>query len=175
VTLGDHSLTIRAKLNFNGQPSQSDQPVTLKVDAMPIKLSVAMPDKPIKAGDKVEIPLTIERLYGFSEPVTVGLADPNAAAGIHIKDVSVPSGQTQAKLIAEVEPTAAGGDRSFTIRAKLTFNGSPLQNDQQVTLKVAAAPPPEKKPEPDKKPESEKKSEPEKKTEPEKKPDADKK
>ncbi len=174
VTLGDHPLTIRARLNFNGQPSQTEQSITLKVDAMPIKLAVASPDKPVKPGDKVEISLKIERLYGFNDPVSVVLADPNAAAGLHIPDVSIPAGQTQAKLTAEVQSAAAAGDRALTVRAKFNFNGTPLQLDQPLVLKIAA-PPPEKKPESEKKAEPEKKSETEKKAEAEKKKDADKK
>jgi hypothetical protein len=171
VTLGDHPLTIRARLNFNGQPSQTDQPVTLKVDAMPIKLTVAAPDKPLKPGDKVEVPVTIERLYGFSEPVTVGLADPNAAPGIHVQDLTIQAGQTQGKLVVTTESAAAAGDHQLAVRAKLNFNGMPLQLDQQVAVKIAAPPPPEKKPEAEKKPEPDKKSESDKK-EAEKKPDA---
>jgi hypothetical protein len=174
VTLGDHPLTIRARLNFNGQPSQTDQPVTLKVDAMPIKLNLVAPDKPIKPGDKVEVLMTIERLYGFSEPVTVGLADPNAAPGIHVQDVTIPAGQTQGKLVVTTESAAAAGDHSLAVRAKLNFNGTTLQLDQPLAVKIAAPPTPEKKPEAEKKAEADKKSESDKK-EAEKKPDAQKK
>jgi hypothetical protein len=137
-------------------------PVTLKVAATPIALSLTAPTAPAKPGDKIEIPLTLGRLYGFNDSVTVGLADANAAPGLRLSEVSVPPGQAQAKLIVELDPKVTIGDHPITIRARLNFNGQPSQLDQPLTLTVAA-PPPEKKPEPEKKPD-EKKPDPEKKS-----------
>jgi Bacterial pre-peptidase C-terminal domain len=136
-------------------------PITVKVAATPIALSLTAPAGPAKPGDKIEIPFTLGRLYGFNDAVTVGLADPNASPGVHISEVSIPPGQAQAKLLVELDPTVSLGEHPIAIRAKLNFNGQPSQLDQPLTLTVAA-PPEEKKPEPEKKPD-------------EKKPDADKK
>jgi hypothetical protein len=149
-------------------------PATLKIAATPITLAIAAPASPAKPGDKVEIPLTLNRLYGFSDSVTVALADPNAAAGLHVSEVSIPGGQTHGKLTIQLDPKVPLGDHPFTVRARMNFNGQPLQTDQPVTLKVDMPPPAEKKPDPEKKPELEKKPETEKKQDSSAKPDSDK-
>ncbi len=119
-------------------------PVTVKVAATPIAVSLTPPSGPAKPGDKVEIPLTLGRLYSFNDTVTVGLADPNAAPGVRVPEVNIPPGQSQAKLIAELDQKATPGERHITIRARLNFNGQPSQLDQPLTITIAA-PPPEKK------------------------------
>ena len=131
-------------------------PITVKVAATPIALSLTAPTGPAKPGDKIEIPFTLGRLYGFNDAVTVGLADPNAATGLHVSEVSIPPGQAQAKLILDLDPKVSLGEHPITIRAKLNFNGQPSQLDQPLTLTVAA-PPEEKKPETEKKPDADKK------------------
>ncbi|HEY2148155.1 MAG TPA: hypothetical protein VGH32_09475, partial [Pirellulales bacterium] len=119
-------------------------PVTVKVAATPIAVSLTAPSGPYKPGDKVEIPITLGRLYGFNDTVTIGLADANAAPGVRVPEVNMPPGQSQAKLIAELDQKATPGDHHITIRARLNFNGQPSQLDQPLTLTIAA-PPPEKK------------------------------
>jgi hypothetical protein len=117
-------------------------PVTVKIAATPIALSLTPPSTPAKPGDKVEIPITLGRLYGFNDTVTIGLADPNA--GIRVPEVNIPPGQSQAKMMVELDGKATPGDHHVTIRARLNFNGQPSQLDQPLTLAIAA-PPPEKK------------------------------
>ena len=48
-------------------------PLVLEVDAAPLAMSIPAPPKPAKPGEKIEVPLQLERRFGFADVVYAGL------------------------------------------------------------------------------------------------------
>jgi hypothetical protein len=118
-------------------------PLLLQVDAAPIAISVPALPKPTKPGGKFELPLQVERRFGFTGIVTASLVLPPGLSGLHAGDIPIPAGQNKGKLAVDVAPQIKPGDYSVVVRARMTFNGQASQMDQPVVIQVQA--PPEKK------------------------------
>ena len=115
------------------------QPITLKVTPAPIAYAAPQAPISVKQGEKLALPVNINRLYGFADQVELGLEIPAGVAGLNVPKVPIPAGQTQANLMIEATPQATAGTHQLTMRAKLTLNGQALQVDQPVALTVAPA------------------------------------
>jgi hypothetical protein len=114
-------------------------PVMLKIASAPVTLASEMTAVQLEPGKKVEIPVSIKRLYGFSDSVEVSLILPKEANGVSAAKVTIPKDQTDAKLIVDAAPNAPAGKHQLTLRASLKFNGRDLKVEQMVELKIAAA------------------------------------
>jgi len=114
--------------------------VTLKVTAGPIHLSTTQPTAAIKQGTTIELPVTIQRLYGFADAVQLK-ATPPKDSGLTIADATIPAGQNEGKLQIVVSKDAAPTARVLTIQAVAKFNGQDLPITQDVTVTVEAATP----------------------------------
>lgn len=113
-------------------------PVTLKVAAAPVTLSPEAPTTQLEPGQKIEIPVLIKRLYGFSDAVELSLVLPNEVKGVNAAKVTIPKDQTQAKVVVEAAANATTGNHKLNLRASLKFNGQDLKADQPVVLKIGA-------------------------------------
>lgn len=111
-------------------------PITIKVTPAPITLAEIKAPGPLKKGEKLEIPLTIARLYDYAGPVTFNTAVPPTAAGLASPDVPLAAGQTQAKLTLTAAATATVGDHDLLVRATVNFNGQNLTIEQTVRVNV---------------------------------------
>jgi hypothetical protein len=117
------------------------EPVTIKIAAAPLKLEPAMQATSMKPGAKQELAVNLSRLYGFADQVSLSLVLADASIGVKAPDVNVPKDQSTGKLMLEVAPNAKPGEYPARVRAKLSFNGQPLQVEQPVTLKIDAPAP----------------------------------
>lgn len=115
-------------------------PVTLKITAAPITLTIANPAVPLKQGAKVEVPVTIKRLYGFTPAVNLSAVLPSGVGGISIPNSQIPANQTQGKLTFTAAANATAGSHAVTIHATMNFNGQNLTVDQPVTLNLQEVP-----------------------------------
>lgn len=115
-------------------------PVTVRIAPAPITLAAAAPSSPVKPGDKPEIPVTINRLFGFAENVSLSIVPADPAGGLKSNEISVNKDQPTGKLVLEVAPNAKPGDQAITLRAKLNLNGQALTVDQPLVVKVEAPP-----------------------------------
>lgn len=111
-------------------------PITLKVEPAPLKISASLPSA-VKPGEKVELPISLERRFGFADVVTAGLVLPQNASGIHAVDISIPAGKTKSKLLVMLDPKAKPGKYDVSLHARMTFNGQPSQMDEPLVLNVA--------------------------------------
>jgi hypothetical protein len=111
-------------------------PVTVKIAPAPLKVETGALAAPLKPGEKQELPVSVSRLYGFADQVALSLVVPDQSIGVKAPDASVAKDQTAGKLVLEAGPQAKPGEHKATLRAKLNFNGQPLQVEQPVTIKV---------------------------------------
>jgi hypothetical protein len=113
-------------------------PVTVKIAPAPVTLQPTAPAAAPKPGEKAELAVNLNRLYGFADQVTLSLVVPDASVGVKAPDVNVPKDQTTGKLMLELAKEAKPGEHPLTVRAKLNFNGQQVQFDQPVVVKVDA-------------------------------------
>jgi hypothetical protein len=117
-------------------------PLKLTVTASPIRLAVGAAAEPARAGTKVELPITLERLYGYNESVQVRLSIPSELNDIRAGVVTIPRGKSEGKLAVTLGEAATLGAHRLTVTAIARLGGQELSTTQETVLTVepAAAP-----------------------------------
>ena len=113
-------------------------PVTLKITPAPVTLAEFKPAK-VKQGEKLEIPLTITRLYGFNQQVGFSVVA-NGVGGLSIPNVAIRAGQSQGKVVITAAANAAPGEFELTVRGTMTLNGQRLNVEQPLKLVIDKMP-----------------------------------
>jgi hypothetical protein len=111
-------------------------PIRLRIVGTPLKLTAAAPANALKQGEKLELPVSIERLYGFAEDAEITLEVPNGVAGLTITKVAIAKDAKDGKFEVAAAKDATPGDHAVTVRAKAKFNGLDVEAVQQLVLKV---------------------------------------
>ncbi|MGH7136062.1 MAG: hypothetical protein ACREHD_10000, partial [Pirellulales bacterium] len=112
---------------------------TIKITDAPIKMTAAAPTAAIKAGAQGEVPVKLERLYGYNEAVQIQAAVPGGVQGLAIAAVPVPAGQLEAKLVVQAAANATPGTHVITIKAIAPFNGQQRIVEQAVSVVIEKA------------------------------------
>jgi hypothetical protein len=84
--------------------------------------------------------VNLNRLYGFADQVALSVVA-DQSIGVKAADLNVPKDQPSGKLMLDVDPKAKPGEHRLIVRAKLSFNGQPLEVEQPLTITIG--PPPE--------------------------------
>lgn len=108
----------------------------IKITAAPIKMVATAPAAAIKLGAPSELPVKLERLYGYNEAVQIQAVVPNGVQGLTIAAVSIAAGQAEAKLILQAAANATLGTHAITIKAIAPFNGQQLPVEQAVNVVI---------------------------------------
>ncbi len=111
-------------------------PITIKVTPAPVTLALAQPSLTVKQGEKVEVPISINRLYGFAEAVTVSAPAPSGVSGLSIPNATIKKGENATKLTINAAATATDGQHTLTVRASMKLNNQDLRIEQPLTLNV---------------------------------------
>ena len=117
-------------------------PVTILVADHPLRVG-GLPDRvAVKQGGMVEVPLRVERLYGFTGDVTVQCQPPAGAGGFPPAAVNLPGAAPDGKLVVALPPNAVAGEHRVAVRFSMNFNGQPLSFERPVVFVVEAVDPP---------------------------------
>lgn len=111
-------------------------PIRLRIVDTPLKLTAPAPANALKQGEKLELPVSIERLYDFAEPTDVTLELPKDVVGLTISKVTIAKDQKDGKFEVTANKDATPGEHAVTVRAKAKFNGLDVEATQQIVLKV---------------------------------------
>lgn len=111
-------------------------PVKLKIAEYPMKLTGPPESLTVKQGAMADLPVKIERLYGFDQPVNFQAIVPNGVGGVQVPNLAVAGNAADGKVVITAAPTATPGSHKFVLRATLAFNGQPLTLDRPFTLTV---------------------------------------
>jgi hypothetical protein len=111
-------------------------PIDLKITAAPMTVAPPAPIASAKPGAKVDVPVTITRLYGFAEAVDVSLASPQGIAGFTAANVTIAKEKSQATLSLQLAPNVKPGDYSLTVTSSFKQNNRPLKVEQPLAVKV---------------------------------------
>jgi len=118
-------------------------PVTIAVNDYPIRITGPPEKLTIKQGEPVEIPLGVERLYGFNQAVNVQTVLPTGITGLQVPNISIAATANQGAVVITAQPTATPGEHVLTLRLTLNFNGQNLTLDRTCLLTVVEVKPAE--------------------------------
>ena len=90
-------------------------PIKLRVAAAPLQLSFEPLGTQLEPGGRIEIPISLKRLYEFNDSVELTLVAPKDVVGLNAVKVTIPKDQTETKLVLEATPDAT------PVQPKLTF------------------------------------------------------
>jgi hypothetical protein len=110
-------------------------PIDVRITASPITLAPPAPIASVKAGAKVDVAVSVTRLYGFADPIDLTLAAPQGVAGFTAA-VNIPKDKSQATVSLQLAPDAKPGDYTLTLTASFKQNNRPLKVEQPLAVKV---------------------------------------
>jgi hypothetical protein len=116
--------------------STASSPIALTITPAPIELQLATMSISVKSGGKVEVPLTIKRLYGFSGPAQVQFLGAYTITGVNSPPVTVAATAAEGRLVIEASPGAASGSYTSSVQAIVNYNGQNLSVKRDVTFTV---------------------------------------
>ena len=93
----------------------------------------------VSLGKEVEVTVRLARQFDLPLPLKVEAILPPNVKGITAKEVTIKSGEEEAKVVFVVAPTATIGQTpTITIRATAMFNDTiPVVHETKVTLSIA--------------------------------------
>jgi hypothetical protein len=119
-------------------------PIKLRIVASPVTATAANPGAPLKAGEKTEVKVNLQRLYGFADTVELTIEPPAGVQGLSAPKATVAKDQGEGKLELAAAANATPGEHTLTIKAKGRFNNINFETPVTVKVKVEPAPAPAK-------------------------------
>jgi len=115
------------------------KPVRLKVAPGPVVLTEFASTNSVRAGEKLELPVAIKRLYGFEDAVELTLTAPEQLKGIKPAKASIAKKENETRLALQTVAKAPPGDYQFKLQAELKLNNQTLKIDRKIPIRIAAA------------------------------------
>jgi hypothetical protein len=115
-------------------------PIALTVAEAPVNLKLgAATAGPVKQGETVELPVSIERLFGFADAAEVVLTVPKNFKGLS-GNLALAAGAADGKLSIVAAKNAPVGKHALQVTAKVKFNGQAVETSLPLEVTVEAAP-----------------------------------
>lgn len=114
-------------------------PVRLRVAKSPFKFAAETANVAIKVGQKAELPLALQKLYGFDDNIEITLEPPQGSKGLSAPKITINKGAADGKLEINIGADATPGDYTATVRGKAKFNNVNVEATSSVVIKVEAA------------------------------------
>lgn len=119
-------------------------PISLKVTPAPVTFASVPATSQVFQGMLIAVPVKLNRLYGFADPVDLSLAIPGEVKGLSAQKLTVAKDHNEGRLIVETTPDTPPGEHKLTLQAALNLNGQDLKLEQPITVKVLAVDPAKK-------------------------------
>lgn len=113
-------------------------PVRLRIRPSPFDLTPAAPGSPVKQGQKQELVVKIERLFGFADSVDLTLEAPQGVPNLAAGKLTLKKDEGEAKLEVSAGDNTPPGQHTCTIRAKGRFNNMAVESTATVMVTVEA-------------------------------------
>ena len=111
------------------------EPIRIRIAPAPVKLP-EMPQQAVKPESQVEVPVKVERLFGFNDEVQVSVSVPDTAKGVEAQPVSIPKDASETKLVLKAAKDAPPGEKEIRIDAKMKLNGEELVVSKTLKIRV---------------------------------------
>jgi hypothetical protein len=112
-------------------------PIKLRVKSAPFNLTAKAADAPLKAGQKQELAIQVERLFGFKDSVELSFNPPEGVPGLSAQNVTLNKDQEGGKLEIVSTDKTPPGQHVCTLRARGKFNNVQVETTLSVTVVVA--------------------------------------
>jgi hypothetical protein len=113
-------------------------PIKLRIHPHPFNFTATNPPAAVKQGQKQELPVKLERLYGFAEQVELNFMPPQGVQGLSAQNVNLNKDQADGKLEVAAADNATVGQHACTIRCRGRFNNVQVETTATVTITVEA-------------------------------------
>lgn len=110
-------------------------PILIKIAETPVTIAFPSPSVAVDQGGQAELPVSVARLYGFSDEVELVVTNDNAR-GVNADPLKLPGGQNEGKLALKADKNAQPGERKLTVEARLKFNGQDLRQKAEFTVVI---------------------------------------
>ncbi|QDU93689.1 PPC domain-containing protein [Lignipirellula cremea] len=135
----------KTALDAAAKPTPVNVPVVsssfvLTITESPITLT-PLAAATVTQGEKIEIPVTFARKYGYTAAVTVTQVTSPAVPGLSIPNLSIGPNQTQGKLALSTTTATPEGPHTLLLRLAMSFNGQNVQIEEPLTITIKKAPP----------------------------------
>jgi len=142
----DDAKTAADKALADAQKAQAAKDVNIAVVSTPITLNVVSSPfdlqevaGAIKAGEKLQVKVVIERKYGFVDPVDLTIKLPGGVAGVTAAKLQIPKDATEGMLELTAAANATVGEHAIELNGAGKFNNVPVTGQTTLKLNVAAA------------------------------------
>jgi hypothetical protein len=120
--------------------SIASTPVTLRIAKLPIALLSPQTEATVKRATNgavaLELPVRLQRLFGFQESVELRAVPPENVAGLELATASVPKDQSEAILRLAIKPEAKPGRYAFRLLSKLRFGEVDLEDAIPINIEI---------------------------------------
>ncbi len=110
--------------------------VMVTIVDFPLTVETLSESVSVKQGEKVEVPVKLNRTHGFTGNVNVQTQLPGGVNGVGIQNINVPDNQPEGKFEITAQPTATVGEHVCTVRLQMNFNGQNLVMERALKLTV---------------------------------------
>lgn len=111
-------------------------PVRIRVQPHPLSIDLKPDGYKLKQGESIEVPVSIQRLYGFQDNVEVEYRNPSGVSGVSGKKLTLGKGKTQGKLELSANDNATPGEHTAHLRFGLRWGNVSLETEQPLTFTV---------------------------------------
>ena len=125
----------------NGKPQDvtlavRSTPVQLQIAAAPVAVRVEPAAAALKAGDNIELAVSVERQFGFDDQIELSFEPPETMGGVSGQPINIEKGQTTGKIALMADQTAAAGEYVCRIKLRIRFNDVMLDSSEEFRLTV---------------------------------------
>jgi len=113
-------------------------PIKLRILPSPFNLTATTPSSAVKQGQKQELPVKVERLFGFAENVELFFGPPQGVQGLSAQNVKLNKDQGDGMLEVAAADSAPPGQHACTVRCRGRFNNVQVETTVPVTITVEA-------------------------------------
>jgi hypothetical protein len=111
-------------------------PIKLRIHPHPFNLTATAPAAPVKQGEKQELPVKLERLYGFAEQAELTFVAPPGVQGLTAQEVKLNKDQADSKLEVAAAANAPPGQHACTVKCRGRFNNVQVETTATVMVTV---------------------------------------
>ena len=108
----------------------------MRILKSPISLTLGQRDLQLTPEGSVELPVTVDRRFGFADEVQLELQVPNSVKGISAEAVKLAKDQGTGALKIVAGKDATKGDHSCTLKSRLKFNGLDIEDEASLVLHI---------------------------------------
>jgi len=115
------------------------KPLSLKIAAVPIVMSEKTSTNSVHPGEKLQLPVSVKRLYGFEDAVDLALSGPKSIKELKPAKASISKEEQEKTIELAIPAEAAPGTYDFSLEAELKFNKKTLKTDRKIPVRILAA------------------------------------